>query len=107
MDALGGHLQSTALHWAVRQGHLETSVTLMRNGADPTKTDKQGFNALHLAAQVYIARGVMERIRVIQIMILTMYFTPFFQFGHTLICAYLIAKGMDVDALDAYVSFSE
>jgi palmitoyltransferase len=75
VDALGGHLQSTALHWAIRQGHLDTAVLLMRHGADPAKTDKQGFNALHLAAQ----------------------------FGHTVICAYLLAKGMDVDALDAYV----
>ncbi|KNC81058.1 hypothetical protein SARC_06600 [Sphaeroforma arctica JP610] len=72
VDALGGHLQSTALHWAVRQGHLEMCVMLMSQGADPSIRDNQGYNALLLAAQ----------------------------FGHSSLCAYLVAKGVDIHSTD-------
>eukprot|EP01134_Creolimax_fragrantissima_P004582 CFRG4582T1 len=72
VDALGGHLQSTALHWAVRQGHLEMCVVLMSNGGDPTVRDNQGYNALLLSAQ----------------------------FGHSSLCAYLVAKGVDIHSTD-------
>jgi palmitoyltransferase len=35
VDAIGGKLLATPLHWAVRQGHLSTVILLMKNGADP------------------------------------------------------------------------
>ncbi|GBP07474.1 Palmitoyltransferase Hip14 [Eumeta japonica] len=73
VDAIGGELQSTPLHWATRQGHLEATVLLMRAGADPTLRDAEGCACLHLAAQ----------------------------FGHTAVVAYLVARGVSPDAPDA------
>lgn len=73
VDAVGGELQSTPLHWATRQGHLEATVLLVRAGADPTLRDAEGCACLHLAAQ----------------------------FGHTAVVAYLVARGADPDAPDA------
>ncbi|XP_034948859.1 palmitoyltransferase Hip14 isoform X2 [Chelonus insularis] len=67
VDAIGGELASTPLHWATRQGHLSTFAILMRAGADPTLRDSEGFACIHLAAQ----------------------------FGHTGIVAYLVAKGIN------------
>ncbi|RKP06523.1 ankyrin repeat-containing domain protein, partial [Thamnocephalis sphaerospora] len=49
IDAVGGDLLATPLHWACRKGHLQVSAMLLERGADPTKSDAQGFNALHLA----------------------------------------------------------
>ncbi|XP_028157492.1 palmitoyltransferase Hip14 isoform X2 [Ostrinia furnacalis] len=73
VDAVGGELQSTPLHWATRQGHLEATVLLLRAGADPALRDAEGCACLHLAAQ----------------------------FGHTAVVAYLVARGVPVDAADA------
>ncbi|CAH0669444.1 unnamed protein product [Spodoptera exigua] len=73
VDAVGGELQSTPLHWATRQGHLEATVLLVRAGADPTLRDAEGCACLHLAAQ----------------------------FGHTAVVAYLVARGVPPDAPDA------
>ncbi|XP_026765096.2 palmitoyltransferase Hip14 [Galleria mellonella] len=73
VDAIGGELQSTPLHWATRQGHLEATVLLVRAGADPTLRDAEGCACLHLAAQ----------------------------FGHTAVVAYLVARGVAPDAADA------
>jgi len=74
VDAIGGELNGTPLQWAVRYGHLDTCVMLVKHGADPSIVDVQGFNALHLAAQ----------------------------FGFPLVCAYLISSepGVDVDSTD-------
>ncbi|KAI1297149.1 Palmitoyltransferase ZDHHC17 [Halotydeus destructor] len=72
VNAVGGDLQSTPLHWAVRQGHLAMTVLLMQNGADASLVDGEGCNSLHLASQ----------------------------FGHTAIVAYLAAKGNEIDAPD-------
>ncbi|PVD34087.1 hypothetical protein C0Q70_05350 [Pomacea canaliculata] len=72
IDRIGGDLNSTAMHWATRQGHLAMVVLLMGHGADPSSFDGEGYSCIHLAAQ----------------------------FGHTAIVAYLIAKGEDVDVLD-------
>ncbi|XP_064635159.1 palmitoyltransferase ZDHHC17-like [Lineus longissimus] len=72
IDKLGGILNSTALHWATRQGHLAMVVMLMSYGADPSIRDGEGCSCIHLAAQ----------------------------FGHTPITAYLLAKGHDVDLQD-------
>ncbi|KAL8558722.1 hypothetical protein ACOMHN_036389 [Nucella lapillus] len=72
VDRLGGDLNSTPLHWATRQGHLNMVVLLMVYGADPSVRDGEGYSCIHLAAQ----------------------------FGHTAIVAYLIAKGQDVDLPD-------
>ncbi|XP_045492169.1 palmitoyltransferase Hip14 isoform X2 [Colias croceus] len=73
VDAIGGELQSTPLHWATRQGHLEATVLLVRAGADPALRDAEGCACLHLAAQ----------------------------FGHTAVVAYLVARGVPPDAPDA------
>lgn len=72
VDAIGGELISTPLHWATRQGHLGIVVILMRAGADPTLRDSEGFSCIHLATL----------------------------FGHTAIVAYLVAKGVNPNMLD-------
>ncbi|XP_023244281.1 palmitoyltransferase ZDHHC17-like [Centruroides sculpturatus] len=72
VDAIGGELKSTPLHWATRQGHLAMVVLLMQHGADPSLRDGEGCACIHLAAQ----------------------------FGHTAIVAYLVAKGQDVNVMD-------
>ena len=64
MDAIGGELCSSPLHWATRQGHLSMVVLLVQHGADPDICDGEGCACIHLAAQ----------------------------FGHTAIVAYLVAK---------------
>ena len=72
VQAIGGDLQSTPLHWSTRQGHLSMVVLLMNNGADASILDGEGYNALHLAAQ----------------------------FGHTAIVAFLVSKGEEINAPD-------
>lgn len=72
VDQLGGDLNSTPLHWAIRQGHLTTVIQLMRYGADPSVADGEGYRALHLAIL----------------------------FQHMAIAAYLMAKGQEVDGPD-------
>lgn len=42
VNVIGGDLQSTPLHWAVRQGHLAATVLLMKHGADPNLLDAEG-----------------------------------------------------------------
>lgn len=49
IDAKGGDLQGTPLHWACRTGLVYIAHLLISRGADPLRTDTQGFNALHLA----------------------------------------------------------
>uniref|UniRef100_W5MBK7 Palmitoyltransferase n=1 Tax=Lepisosteus oculatus TaxID=7918 RepID=W5MBK7_LEPOC len=72
IDQLGGDLNSTPLHWAIRQGHLPMVVLLLRYGADPALVDGEGFSSVHLAVL----------------------------FQHMPIIAYLFAKGQDVDLPD-------
>lgn len=48
IDALGGDLVASPLQWAARNGHLYVMHLLLSHGADPSITDAQGFNALHL-----------------------------------------------------------
>lgn len=72
VDRIGGELQSTPLHWAIRQGHLSMCVLLIRNGANPAIADGEGYNSLHLAAMN----------------------------SRSAIVAYLLACGVDVDAVD-------
>jgi len=50
VDQLGGDLLATPLHWAVRSGHLESVVVLIRAGADPLSCDKEGLNCVMVAA---------------------------------------------------------
>lgn len=73
VDAIGGELRSSPLHWATRQGHLSMVVLLMRHGADPSLVDGEGCTCIHLAAQS----------------------------GHTAIVAYLVAKGQPVNQTDS------
>lgn len=73
VDPLGGELMASPMQWAVRQGHMDMVVLLMKHGANPLIQDKQGFNSLHLATQ----------------------------FTFPLLCAYFIAKGVDVDVRDS------
>uniref|UniRef100_A0A8C1UJG9 Palmitoyltransferase n=1 Tax=Cyprinus carpio TaxID=7962 RepID=A0A8C1UJG9_CYPCA len=72
IDQLGGDLNSTPLHWAIRQGHLSMVIQLMRYGADPSLADGEGYRGLHLAVL----------------------------FQHMPIAAYLMAKGQEVDSPD-------
>ncbi|XP_055383554.1 palmitoyltransferase Hip14 isoform X2 [Condylostylus longicornis] len=72
VDAVGGELNATPLHWATRQGHLKAVVILMSAGADPSLRDAEGCSCLHIAAQ----------------------------FGHTALVAYFIARGVNPDLQD-------
>ncbi|XP_061670904.1 putative palmitoyltransferase ZDHHC13 isoform X1 [Syngnathoides biaculeatus] len=72
VDQLGGDLNSTPLHWSIRQGHLPMVIQLIRYGADPSIADGEGYRALHLAIL----------------------------FQHMAIAAYLMAKGQEVDGPD-------
>ncbi|XP_076003082.1 putative palmitoyltransferase ZDHHC13 [Genypterus blacodes] len=72
VDQLGGDLNSSPLHWAIRQGHLPMVIQLLRYGADPSIADGEGYRALHLSIL----------------------------FQHMAIAAYLMAKGQEVDGPD-------
>jgi len=50
VDQIGGDLQASPLHWAVRSGHLHAVITLIRHGADPLIADKEGLNCVMVAA---------------------------------------------------------
>ncbi|XP_050753792.1 palmitoyltransferase ZDHHC13 isoform X1 [Gymnogyps californianus] len=72
VDQLGGDLNSTPLHWAIRQGHLPMVTLLLKCGADPGLIDGEGFSSIHLAVL----------------------------FQHMPIVAYLISKGQNIDTTD-------
>ncbi|KAM6308258.1 palmitoyltransferase ZDHHC13 [Aegotheles albertisi] len=72
VDQLGGDLNSTPLHWAIRQGHLPMVMLLLKCGADPSLIDGEGFSSIHLAVL----------------------------FQHMPIVAYLLAKGQGIDTTD-------
>uniref|UniRef100_A0A8C3JAK1 Palmitoyltransferase n=1 Tax=Calidris pygmaea TaxID=425635 RepID=A0A8C3JAK1_9CHAR len=72
VDQLGGDLNSTPLHWAIRQGHLPMVMLLLKCGADPSLIDGEGYSSIHLAVL----------------------------FQHMPIVAYLIAKGQNIDTTD-------
>lgn len=42
MNAIGGVLSSTPLHWAARHGHTRIIALLIRNGADLSIRDGEG-----------------------------------------------------------------
>ena len=69
VDAIGGELNATPLHWATRQGHLGAVVLLLKAGADPSLRDAEGCSCIHLASQ----------------------------FGHTALVAYFIARAVPAD----------
>ncbi|KAJ3353286.1 Palmitoyltransferase Hip14 [Entophlyctis luteolus] len=73
VDIIGGELQSTPLQWAARAGQIQTAALLIQSGADPTRFDKQGYNAMHLASHA----------------------------GHAFMLLFLAAKGVDCDAPDS------
>ena len=68
IDPIGGELESTPLNWAARSGHAQMLIYLMQNGADPHLFDLEGYSTIHLATM----------------------------FGHSIVVAYLLAKGIDV-----------
>ncbi|KAJ7344577.1 hypothetical protein JRQ81_000527 [Phrynocephalus forsythii] len=72
VDQLGGDLNSTPLHWAIRQGHLSMVILLLKFGADPALIDGEGYSSLHLAVL----------------------------FQHMPVIAYLISKGQSIDTTD-------
>ncbi|KAH1171807.1 hypothetical protein KIL84_007425 [Mauremys mutica] len=72
VDQLGGDLNSTPLHWAIRQGHLSMVILLLKCGADPALIDGEGYSGIHLAVV----------------------------FQHMPVIAYLISKGQSVDTTD-------
>jgi palmitoyltransferase ZDHHC13/17 len=72
VDAIGGELNASPLHWATRQGHLSAIVLLLSAGADPSLRDAEGCSCIHLASQ----------------------------FGHTALVAYFVACGVNVNMPD-------
>ncbi|NWI08628.1 ZDH13 Palmitoyltransferase, partial [Crypturellus soui] len=72
VDQLGGDLNSTPLHWAIRQGHLPMVILLLKCGADASLIDGEGFSSIHLAVL----------------------------FQHMPVIAYLISKGQSIDTTD-------
>ena len=42
VNAVGGDLNSTPLHWATRQGHIQMVIMLMQHRADPSILDGEG-----------------------------------------------------------------
>lgn len=42
VNAIGGDLNSTPLHWATRQGHIPMVILLMQHRADPSILDGEG-----------------------------------------------------------------
>ena len=42
IDAIGGELRSTPMHWATRQGHLSMVVLLVQHVANPNILDGEG-----------------------------------------------------------------
>jgi len=72
IDAIGGDLKSTPLHWAIRQGHQSMVALLMKHGADPMLADCDGCSAIHIAAKT----------------------------NRWELVAYLVAKGIDIDIFD-------
>ncbi|KAI8384444.1 uncharacterized protein BYT42DRAFT_562562 [Radiomyces spectabilis] len=72
VDAPGGDLKATPLHWAARQGRLASVHRLIKEGANPTLKDAQGFNVLHLAVHS----------------------------SQALLVLYLLYLGMEIDAAD-------
>jgi len=72
VDVKGGDLKSTPLHWACRQGCVETFFLLVDNGAAANSIDVNDIQPIHLAAQ----------------------------YGQLKILAFLIGSGIEVDCLD-------
>ncbi|KAI9322441.1 hypothetical protein BX666DRAFT_1815254, partial [Dichotomocladium elegans] len=72
VDAPAGDLQATPLHWATRNGRLTTVHRLIKEGANPSIKDSQGFNALHLAVHS----------------------------SHAVLVLYLLLLGMEIDTRD-------
>lgn len=74
VDAIGGELETTALNWAARSGHIHMCILLIQNGADPNLPDIEGYSTIHVASM----------------------------FGHSNVVAYLLVKGIDVSNLNKY-----
>lgn len=49
VNAKGGDLSATPAAWAARETHYYIVDLLLQHGADPLRTDSQGFNLLHSA----------------------------------------------------------
>jgi palmitoyltransferase len=75
VDPVGGELESTPLNWAARSGHIQMVMYLIQNGANQYLFDLEGYSTIHLATM----------------------------FGHSIVVAYLLAKGMDVSTYYLYL----
>lgn len=73
VNAIGGVLSSTPLHWAARHGHSHMVGLLVQHGANPEIRDGEGFTPLHIAAQ----------------------------FGSVPVVAYLVASGQSPNSTDS------
>ncbi|KAI6650888.1 hypothetical protein LOD99_5728 [Oopsacas minuta] len=51
VNAVGGQLHASPLHWATREGHLKMVVLLLKYGANAGSADIEGKNSLHVASQ--------------------------------------------------------
>ena len=51
VNAIGGVLMESALHWATRQRHIPMLVLLQKHGSDHLIKNKDGYTALHIASQ--------------------------------------------------------
>ena len=51
VNAVGGQLRASPIHWSTREGHLKMTVLLIKYGASAVSADIEGKNALHVAAQ--------------------------------------------------------
>lgn len=51
VNAKGGQLRATPLHWAAREGHLFMLIALIKRGGNPSIPDGEGKSCLHIAAQ--------------------------------------------------------
>lgn len=49
VNARAGTLHAPPIHWAARYGYVYIVHHLLKHGADPTLTDDQGFNILHIS----------------------------------------------------------
>lgn len=83
VNALGGMLRATALHWAARQGHLAVCVTLLHHGADHALQDIEGALPASAPLSTHHDCAPCAGFTALHIAV---------QFGHTPLVAYIVAR---------------